>query len=242
VRLALIEALTFARRLARRRVVVTTLALDAALALWLVASPVDSERAAATAAQGLGVLTALVLASGCIADDRVAGRLLLGATHPAPPSTWVLGRWLAVATGACAVTLAATVLITLAGPGFGRASAFGAAVGCVHLAALAALAALLSTTAGATAQMLALLGVLLIGLVPPDVLAGMLAAPWLETVARVAWAALPTPWALDRLQAWAAGLEGPHLVLLLALLAQPPLALALGARTVARAELGARAL
>ena len=241
MRLALVEALTFARRLARRRVVVTTLALDALAALWLVAvSPVGSWRAAATAAQGLGMLTTLVLASGCVADDRAAGRLLLGATHPAPPWTWVVGRWLAVAAGASAVTLVATVLVTLAGPGRAAGFGFGAAAACAHVAALAALAVALSTAAGATAQVLALLAVLVIGLVPPDALAGLLAAPWLEPAARAAWAALPAPWTLDRLQAWAAGLERPHPVLAVALLAQAPLALALGARAVARAELGSR--
>jgi len=243
VTLALVEGMTFARRLARRRVVVATLALDALAILWLaVVTPVASWRAAASAAQGLGVLTTLVLASGCVADDRAAGRLLVGATHPAPRSAWILGRWLAVAAGGAAVTLVATALITIAGPGPGRgaAVALGVSAACVHVAALAALAVALSTVAGGTAQVLALLGVVVVGVIPPDVLAGLLAAPWLEGVARVAWAALPTPWALDRLQAWAAGVEGPHPVLALTLLAQAPLALTLGARAVARAELGER--
>jgi ABC-2 type transport system permease protein len=241
--LVLVEAVTFARRLARRRVVLTTLTLDLAAVVWLaLIAPVASVRAAWTAAQGLGVLTTLVLASGCIADDRAAGRLLLCATHPVPRSALLLGRWLAVAAGAAAVTVPAILLIALAGPGAGRLSAFalGAAAACVHLLALAALAAALSTEAGATAQVLTLLGVLVIGAVPPEVPAGMLAAPWLEPVARVAWTVLPTPWALGRIQAWALGVEGPHPLLAVGLLAQAPLALALGTRTLARAELGSR--
>jgi|GEM_PF-6885169 len=245
MRLALVEGLSFARRLARRRVVVITLALDAVAVAWILATaPGESPHAALGAAQALGALTTLVLASGCIADDRAAGRLLLAATHPSPRSAIVLGRWLAVAAPSAAVTLVAATLIALAGPGLGRVSGFvlGAAAGCLHVAAFGALAVSLSTGAGATAQVLTLLGLLLIGLVPPDVLASLLAAPWLEPVTRAAWTGLPTPWALDRIQAWVTGVEGPHPALALALVAQPPVVLAAGARALARAELGARSL
>ncbi len=242
--LVLIEALTFARRLARRRVVVTTLALCAAATGWCVVFPVGSARGALDAAHGLGLLATLVLAAGCIGDDRAAGRLLLAATHPAPRSAWIVGRWLAVAAGAAAVTLPAAVAIALAGPGLGRPALFGLglAAAAVHLAAFAALAVLLSAVAGVTEQVLALLALLVVGLIPPDVLAGLLGAPWHEPATRVAWTALPTPWALDRAQAWVLGRGDPQVVQALALVAQAPLALALGARALARAELGARAL
>ena len=245
MRLVLVEALTFARRLARRRVVWVTLGLDAAAVAWLVvAAPAGAARAAAAAAHGLGIATALVLSSGCVADDRAAGRLLLEATHPAPRSAWVLGRWLTVFAGAAGVTVAATALTLLAGPGPRAlgASCLGLAAAVVQLGAFAALAVALSVGAGATEQVLALLALLVAGLVPPDVLAGLLGAPWLEPAARAAWTALPTPWAVDRVQAWAAGAEGAHPVLALALFAQAPLALAAGVWAMGRAELGARPL
>ena len=89
-------------------------------------------------------------------------------------------------------------------------------------------------------QVLALLGLLVIGLIPPDVVTGLLGAAWAEPAARVAWAVLPTPWALDRIQAWGLGAEATHPLLALALLAQTPLWLAAGSRAIARAELGAR--
>lgn len=245
MRLALVEALTFARRLARRRHVALVFALDAAVLAWFaVVSPAGSLRAAFAAAQGLGALTTLVLSSGCVADDRSAGRLVLVATHPAPRSSWVLGRWLTVAAGAACVTVGAAVVVALGGPGLGRSGAFalGAGAAALHAGAFAALAVALSCGAGSTEQLLALLGLLLLGLVPPAVLATLVAAPWLEPVTRAAWTAFPTPWALDRLQAWALGVEGPHPVVAAALLAQTPFWLAAGARAVARAELGARGL
>lgn len=245
MRLALVEALTFARRLVRRRRVAIVFALDAAVLAWFaVVSPAGSLRAAFAVAQGLGALATLVLSSGCVADDQSAGRLLLGATHPVPRSAWVLGRWLTVAAGAACVTVGAAVVVALGGPGVGRAGAFALGVGAaaLHAGAFAALAVALSCGAGGTEQVLALVGLLLLGLVPPDVLATMLTAPWLEPVTRAAWTALPTPWALDRVQAWALGAEGPHPVPALALLAQTPFWLAAGARAAARAELGARFL
>jgi hypothetical protein len=245
MRLVLVEALTFARRLVRRRLVVTTLVLDAAVLAWVaLIAPVGSVRAAFAAAQGLGALTTLVLASGCVADDRSAARLVLGATHPAPRSAWILGRWLTVAAGAAAVTLTAAAVAALAGPGPGPATRFalGGLAAMLHVGALAALAVALSCGAGGTGQVLALLGVLVIGLIPPEVVAGMVAGAWAEPVTAVAWAVLPTPWAPDRIQAWALGAEGPRPLLALALLAQTPLWLAVGARTIARAELGARSL
>lgn len=245
MRLVLVEALTFARRLARRRIVAIVFALDAAALAWIAAaSPPGSLRAAFGAAQGLGALTTLVLASGCVADDRCSGRLVLGATHPAPRSAWVLGRWLAVAAGAACVTVVAGVVAALAGPGLGAASVFalGSAAAVLHVGAFAAFAVASSCAGGSTEQVLVLLGLLVLGLIPPEILGSMLAAAWIEPVTRVAWSLLPTPWALDRVQAWAAGAEGPHPVLALALLAQTPLWLSAGARTVARAELGARGL
>ena len=243
MRLVLVEALTFATRLARRRLVWTTLGLDAAALAWLVVvAPAGSPRAEFAAAQGLGALTVLVLASGCVADDRSAARLALGATHPAPRSAWIVGRWLAVGSGAAAVAVVTGVVAAWAGPGARApgALALGAAASAVHVGALAALAVTLSCGAGGTAQVLVLLGILVIGLVPPAVVAGVFARGWVEPVVRAAWAALPTPWALDRLQAWALGVEGPHPLLALALAAQPPLWLAAGARALQQAELGAR--
>jgi hypothetical protein len=245
VRLVLVEALTFARRLARRRLVVITFALDATALGWIaLVSPAGSLRAVFGAAQGLGALTALVLASGCVADDRSAGRLVLGATHPAPRSAWVLGRWLAVAAGAGCVTVVAGVVAALAGPGLGGASPFtlGVVAAVLHVGAFAALAVALSCAAGSTGQVLVLLGLLVLGLIPPEILGTLLDAAWIDPVTRVAWSLLPTPWALDRVQAWAAGAEGPHPFLALALLAQTPLWLSAGARVVARSELGARGL
>jgi len=245
VRLVLVEALTFARRLARRRLVAVVIALDAAVVAWIaLVSPVGSLRAAFAAAQGLGALTTLVLSSGCVADDRSAARLVLAATHPERRSAWVLGRWLTVATAAACVTVGTVAVAAIGGPGLGRAGAFvlGAGAAALHVGVLAALAVALSCGAGSTEQVLALLGLLLFGLVPPEVVGTVLAAPWLEPVTRAAWSLLPTPWALDRVQAWAAGAEGAHPVLALALLTQTPLWLAAGARAVARAELGARGL
>jgi len=244
MRLVLVEARTFATRLSRRRLVWVALALDAASLVWLVVSPAGSPRAAFAGAHGLGVLTVLVLASGCVADDRSAGRLVLGATHPVPRVAWILGRWLPVASAAAAVTVVTGVVAAWAGPGRPSAGsiALGAAASAVHVAALAALAVMLSCGAGGTAQVLVLLGLLTIGLVPPAVVAGAFAREWLEPAVRVAWAALPTPWALDRIQAWALGVEGPHPLLVLALAAQPPFWLVAGARVLRQAELGARGL
>ena len=245
MRLVLIEAATFARRLARRRIVAIVFGLDAAALAWVAfVSPPGSLRAAFGAAQALGALTTLVLASGCVGDDRTAGRLVLGATHPAPRSAWVLGRWLAIAAGAGGVTVVAAVVAMVAGPGLAGAWAFalGAMAAVLHVGAFAALAVALSCAGGSTEQVLMLLALLVVGVIPPEILGSMLAAAWLEPVARVAWSLLPTPWALDRLQAWVAGAEGPHPVLALALLAQTPLWLSTGSRAVARAELAARGL
>jgi len=242
VRLVLVEARTYALRLARRRLVAMTLALDAAALARLVAAPVGTVRAAFAAAEGLGALTTLVLAAGCVAADRAAGRLALGAAHPAPRSAWLLGRWLAVAAGAAGVTLAAALAAALAGPGLARPTGFAlaAAAALVHAGAFAALAVALSCGAGETGQVLALLGLLACGLVAPGAVGAVVAGAWVEPVVRAAWTLLPAPWALDRVQGWALGTEGAHPVLALALLAQAPLWLALGGRALARAELGAR--
>ena len=244
MRLVLVEARIFAMRLARRRLVWVALALDTAAVAWLVVSPAGSPRAAFAAAHGLGVLTVLVLGSGCVADDLSAGRLIPGATHPVPRAAWILGRWLAVAMAAAAVTVVAGVVAVWAGPGAASSGsiALGAAASAAHVGALAALAVMLSCGAGGTAQVLVLLGVLVIGLVPPAVVAGAFARAWLEPALRVAWAALPTPWALDRVQGWALGVEGAHPLLVVALAAQPAVWLAAGTRVLRQAELGARGL
>jgi hypothetical protein len=238
------EARVFAARLARRRLVATTLTLDVAALAWLVlVSPVGSLRSAFAAAQGLGALTTLVLASGCVAADRSAARLVLGATHPVPRSAWILGRWLAVGAGASVVTLVTAAATALAGPGPVPPAGFalGAVAAVVHAGAFAALAVALSCGAGETAQVLVLLALLAFGLVAPDAVGATVAA-WVEPAVRAAWTALPTPWALDRVQGWALAAEGPHPVLALALLAQAPVWLALGTRAIARAELGSRGL
>lgn len=241
--LLLVEAASFARRLARRRLVRATLALEAGILAWIaLVAPVDSARAALATAQALGALTVLVLASGCVADDRAAARLVLDATHPVPRACWVGGRWLAVFAAAAAVSAISGAVLLLSGPGLrplgGLTLATVGASG--HAAALAALAVALSCGAGSTPQVLTLLGVLLFGLVPPEIAAPALTADWATPLLRVVWALLPTPWALDRVQGWALALEGPVPLLALALLVQAPLFLAAGARSLLRAELGAR--
>ncbi len=237
-----VEATTFARRLSRRRLVLATLGLDAALLLWAVLAPPASARGALAAAEGLGVLTLLVLSSGCVADDRDAGRLVLPATHPAPRSAWVVGRWVAVAAGAGAVTAMAAEAMALAAPGLGSGPRFALGVACavLNVAALSALAVALSCGAGPTGQVLVLLGLLLAGLVAPDVVGTMLGRPWVEPVVRAAWTVLPTGWALDRLERWALGIGAPHPFLALALLAQTPFWLLAAGRAVARAQPGTR--
>ncbi len=239
--LVLVEAASFARRLARRRVVLAVLALDAGVVLWAAfVAPVESVRAALASAHGLGALATLVLASGCVADDREAARLALCATHPAPRSAWVAGRWLTVTAGAAAVTLVAALAAAAAGPGFSPAPfALGVAAAVLHVAALAALAVAISCAAGATAQVLVLLALLVVGFLPPEVVSQALAG-WTSPLCRIAWALLPTPWALDRLQGWALALEPPSSLLALALVAQPPFWLLAGSRALRRAELGAR--
>ncbi len=241
MRLVLVEAAAFARRLARRRLVIVTLALDAGVLVWAAfVAPVESVRAALASAHGLGALTTLVLASGCVADDRESGRLALCATHPAPRASWVAGRWLAVTAGAGAVTVASAVAIAAAGPGLGPSGfALGTLSAVLHVAALAALAVAISCAAGATAQVLVLLALLVVGFLPPEVVSQALAA-WTAPLCGAAWALLPTPWALDRLQGWALALEPPSPLLALALVAQPPFWLLAGSRALRRAERGAR--
>ncbi len=235
---ALVEAATFARRLARRRVVRTTLALSAGVLIWgVLVSPVASARSALAAAQGLGALTTLVLASGCIADDRSAGRLAVCATHPVPRRAWVVGRWLAVAGGAGLVTVVSAPAMALAGPGLGSPRfALAVAAAVAHVAAMAALAVALSCAAGGTAQVLVLLGVLVVGFVPPEVAAAG-GAEWVAQLSRGLWTVLPTPWALDRVQGWVLALEAPAPLIAVALFAQPAPWLAAGARALHRAEL-----
>lgn len=238
----LAEAACTLRRLARRRTAPATLAVAAALLGYAaVVSPVVTARDALSAAATIGAIVVLIAATGILGDDRVRGRLALAATHPSPPAVWVVGRWLAVTCVAAAVfAVAAVVLLAVArAPRPPAGVALGAAAALAHLAALAALAVALSCSLGATAQLLVLLAVLVLGAVPPEIAALALGRAG-EAVVRLAWAALPTSWALSRLHAWvlAAGPASPWLALALAL--QPALWLGAGARRLGAAELAAR--
>jgi len=238
----LVEAAVAARRLARRRVLPVTGALVALCLVYAaVVDPVASARGALSAASAVATLVLLIVSAGIVADDRERGRLAIAATHPAPVASWVVGRWLAVTAVAAAVLVAASaVLLPVAGAPLragGIALAEGAAL--AHLAALGALAVALSCAAGSTAQVLLLVAGCVVGAMPPDVVAQPLGRAWLGPV-RAVWTALPTEWAVDRLQAWclAGGAPAPALALVLAL--QPALWLGAGARRLARADLGGR--
>jgi len=237
----LVEAGCALRRLARRR----TFPASAALCLVFlgyagVVHPVDGPRGALSAATAVATLVLLIVSTGAIADDRERGRLAVAATHPAPPAVWVVGRWLAAWGVVVAVLLVMSLaLLAVAGaPGAGRV-ALAAAASALHLGALAAVAVALSCGAGATAQLLVLLALCVVGAVPPEVVAQP-AGPWAAGVARAVWTALPTSWALGRLDEWclAGGAPAPLLVLVLAL--QPLLWLGAGARRLATSELAAR--
>jgi hypothetical protein len=238
-----VEAATTLRRLARRRVALAVGAVDLALLLYTaVLDPVDSVRAALSAAAALAALTVLVLAAGIVADDRAAGRLAVAAAHPTRRAGWVVGRWLAVLGPAGAVgTLAAGLLLATAPA---RPAAFGILAGwaalLVYLAALAGLAVALSCAVGSTPQIFALLAVLVLGAVPPDIAVQGLGSAPVSSLARGVWTALPTPWTLGRLEEWAVsgGARAPLAAAALAL--QVAVWLAAGARSLSRAELAAR--
>ncbi len=242
--LALVEAATTVRRLARRRAVLVVLLLDlAALLYGVLLAPSATAAGALASASALGAFTLLVLSAGIVADDRASGRLAIAATHPVSSGELVAGRWLAVVALSVAVASIVGVPLTLAArggaPGVAALACALAAAAC-HLAALGALALLLSCGVGPTPQVLTLLGVIVVGVVPPALAADAL--PWaaLRPPFRALWLLLPAPWALDRLQAWALGLQAAAPLVLGALLVQTPLFLAAGSRALGRAELGAR--
>lgn len=231
------------RRLARRRGARAVALLDAGLLGYAAAvRPVATARDALSAATAIAAFTILVVAAGAIADDRERGRLALAATHPIPRGVWVAGRWLAASVAGGAVLAAsAAVLLGVAGAGGDPAGlALALAASLAHLAAFAAVAIGLSCRFGATAQVLVLLSVLILGAVPPDVAAQAIPAAWAGAAARGLWAAFPTSWALGRLHAWAlaGGAAAPAIAALLAL--QSAAWLAAGARALAGADLAPR--
>ena len=230
------------RRLARRRAAAGALLPGAVLVSYAgVVRPVASARDALSASSAAAAVMLIVAAAGVIADDRERGRLALAATHPAPAATWVIGRWLALWLAASAVlAVAGALLLGVAGawPDPVRLAA-AAAAALAHLAAFAALAVALSCRVGSTAQVLLLLAVLVAGAVPPEVAAQGWPG-WARDAAVAASAALPSSWALGRLEVWtlAGGPAVPWLALALAL--QPVAWLAAGVRTLDRAELAVR--
>ena len=239
MRPVLVETACTLRRLARRRTGAGALGLGAMLLAYAGAvRPVATAQGALSAASAVGAAVLLVISAGIVADDRERGRLALAATHPSPPAVWVVGRWLAAAgVASAAFAVAAAALLAVAGearPVGGLA--LGAAASVLHLAALAALAVALSCGLGATAQVLLLLAVFALGAMPPDFVTAALGGA-ARAGARIAWAAVPTSWALGRLQAWSVAAGPPEPALALALVLQPVLWLGLGLRGLARAEL-----
>jgi len=239
----LAEAATTLRRMTRRRVVLAVGALDLALLLYAaLVDPVDSARAALSAAAALAALTVVVLSAGIVADDRAAGRLAVAAAHPARPADWVMGRWLAVfGPAAAAATLAAGALLVTAPTRPGAlAVALGWAAGTAYLAALAALAVALSCAVGSTPQIFALLALLVLGAVPPDIVVHALEGAWVRGLARGLWTSLPTPWMLGRLHDWSLAGGQPAPLAAASLVVQSAGWLVLGARSLSRAEFAAR--
>lgn len=241
--LVLAEAATALRRLTRRRVVLAVGVLDLALLLYTATlEPVDTARAALSAAGALAALTVVVLSAGIVADDRAAGRLAAAAAHPLPRATWVAGRWLAVLGPAVAVaSLAGGALLATspARPGAGAIALGGLALA-GYLAALAGLAVALSCVLGSTSQIFTLLAVLVVGAVPPDIVVAGAASAWIRVPARGLWLLLPTPWALGALHDW--GLAGgpPASLPAASLAVQAAGWLVVGVRLLNRAELAAR--
>jgi len=239
----LMEAATTLRRLARRRVVLAVAALDLVLLLYTaILDPVDSARAALSAATALGALTVVVLSAGIVADDRASGRLAVAAAHPADRADWVMGRWLAVvALAAATAALAGGALLATAPARAGAVSvALGWAAGTVYLAALAGLAVALSCAVGSTSQIFTLLAVLALGAMPPDVAVHGFDSAWLRALARGLWTLLPTPWTLGRLHDWSLAGGAPAPLAAAALASQAAAWLVVGARTLRRAELATR--
>jgi hypothetical protein len=239
----LAEAATTLQRLTRRRVVLAVGAVDLALLLYTtVLDPTDSPRAALAASAVLAALAVVVLSAGIVADDRAAGRLAVAAAHPARRADWVTGRWLAVVVAAgAAATMAAGLLLatTPVRPGALGILA-GWAVLIAYLAALAGLAVALSCAMGSTPQIFALLAVLVLGAVPPDVAVHALGSGAIHVLARGLWAALPTPWTLGRLEEWALAGGAPAPLAAAALAIQVAVWPAMGARALGRAELASR--
>jgi hypothetical protein len=236
------EAATTLRRMTRRRATLAVAALDLALLLYtVVLDPADTARSALSVAAALAALTVVVLAAGIVADDRAAGRLAVAAAHPARRADWVMGRWLGVFGPAAAVaTLAGGVLLAAA---TARTDAAGMALGwaatMVYLAALAGVAVALSCAVGATTQIFALLAVLVVGAVPPDVAVPAVASVWVRALARGLWSVVPTPWMLGRLHDWSLAGGEPAPLVAVALAAQAAGWLLAGARSLGRAELAA---
>lgn len=239
----IVEAACTVRRLARRPSAVAALVLVGLLLGYAtLVNPVATAREALSAAAAIGATVVLVLSAGIVAEDRERGRLALAATHPSPPAVWVVGRWLAVlgaAAAVFAVALAVLLAVVPARPPVGVA--LGVAAALAHLGALAALAVALSCSLGSTAQLLVLLAVFAIGALPPELAAQALGRA-AGVAAKVAWAVLPTPWVLGRLNAWLLGAGVPSPWLALALVLQPALWLGAGARRLGRAELAVRGL
>jgi hypothetical protein len=237
------EAACTFRRLTRRRSSAGALSLVVLLLVYAGAvRPVASARDALSAASAIATLVLLVLAAGIVADDRERGRLAMPATHPAPPASWTAGRWLALWLAAAATLSASTVVLLAVTDDWRdlRGLALATAVAVAHLAALAALAVAVSCRVGATAQTLLLLGVIVAGAMPPELVELALPGTLTRSVMRALWGLLPTPWALGRLHTWllAGGAPAPWLALALAL--QPPAWLAIAARSIGRAELPVR--
>jgi hypothetical protein len=236
----LVEAATALRRMARRRVVLAVGALDLALLLYAAfLDPADSARAALSAAAALAALTAVVLSAGIVADDRAAGRLAVASAHPSRRADWVVGRWLAVVgpTVAVATLAAGTLLATAPAQPGALPVALGCAALTAYLAALSGLAVALSCRVGPTPQIFALLAVLVLGAVPPDVVVHSIEGAWTHALARGLWVLLPTPWTLGRLHGWTLAGGPPAPLAAASLVAQAVGWLVLGVRSLSRAEL-----
>ena len=238
----LVEALVTARRLTRRGVLLATGSLVVlALCYAGLVNPVGSPRAALSAATELAALVVLVVSAGIVADDRSHGRLTMPATHPAPPSAWVVGRWLAVSGFGAAVLVAASALLLAVAHAPATAGVAAAELcALAHVAVLASAAVALSCAAGPTAQVLLLLALWIAGAMAPEAVGALVGAAWVTGLVRALWTALPSPWALGRLLDWALGAGAPAPAAALVLALQPSLWLGAGARRLALAELAAR--
>lgn len=239
--LYVVEARCALRRLARRRVLPAAGAVGVLFLVYAGAvHPVTSARGALSAATAIATVAVLVVSAGIISDDRERGRLAIAATHPAPASVWVIGRWLAVwGVAATVLGAASAVLLVVARAATGPGVALAEAAALAHLAAFASLAVAVSCGAGSTAQLLLLLALSVVGAVPPEIAAPW-GGPWAAAAVRALWAALPTSWALGQLTEWSLASGAPAPLLALALALQPALWLGAGARWLGGAELAAR--